>query len=63
LEERLVQRGHVKADIFNRVAHPSDLAEDLEAYFVDRGARRHDVQTCSRIPTRAAHPAALGEEA
>ncbi|MFI7444868.1 DEAD/DEAH box helicase [Nonomuraea indica] len=37
LEERLVQRGHVKADIFNRVAHPSDLAEDIEAHFVDRG--------------------------
>ncbi|MEU8248315.1 DEAD/DEAH box helicase [Nonomuraea sp. NPDC048916] len=36
LEERLVQRGHVKADIFNRVARPSDLAEDIEARFINR---------------------------
>ncbi|GAA0371594.1 DEAD/DEAH box helicase [Microbispora corallina] len=34
LEEKLVQRGHVKAEIFNRVARPSDLAEDIEARFV-----------------------------
>jgi superfamily II DNA or RNA helicase len=34
LEERLMQRGHVKADIFNRVARPSDLAEDIKARFV-----------------------------
>ncbi|MGA5759477.1 DEAD/DEAH box helicase [Nonomuraea bangladeshensis] len=31
LEERLVQRGHVKADIFNRVARPSDLADTIKA--------------------------------
>ncbi|MFI7611412.1 DEAD/DEAH box helicase [Nonomuraea terrae] len=57
LEERLVQRGHVKADIFNRVAHPSDLAEDIEAHFVGQGVDLDALLEEERQRIRSSGPA------
>ncbi|MEV6156908.1 helicase-related protein [Nonomuraea sp. NPDC052129] len=63
LEERLVQRGHVKADIFNRVAHPSDLAEDIEAHFVGRGVNLDALLEEERQRIRTRKPSRPDEHA
>ncbi|NJP98461.1 DEAD/DEAH box helicase [Nonomuraea sp. FMUSA5-5] len=64
LEERLVQRGHVKADIFNRVARPSDLADTIRArLLIDHEPNLDDLLEEERRHIRSRTPSGINAPA